>query len=260
MKFRLVIKTFFILQTLILTACFESLMSTSHGNGPSTSHSFRTPDPTSESIYIPLNFSLRPEQNIDFKEKLGKVTENDVKKFISIGSRALSNSYSIDGNSWKIKVIKNLDPEPYIDHFSSDNFVNNLLGNELETTYLDYKLDVEFNSLASMTLNQKACSKIQHKLLIIDTNLSKKRDYRVSFSGNISIELRKGTNTIYFDGYMYVKIKRKSTFSSDEHFLHFKSIDSQKLIEFKKSIQEFILKTYVNTLNSYDLSVQGVSK
>lgn len=217
--------------------------------GPGRIGGYNPPKPSSDSIYIPLNFSLRPKEKYNLRNELGLVTEDRVKEFVSIGIRSLSYNYALDPGGWAVKISRDSSPAPERGLA--------LFGLPETITYLDYRLTVNASSPRSLVLNKTRATDRQSVVLSVDKNLSVRFDYVLSLSGGVDITLRSGVaDAIYFDVDMRLSLLRKSQFADDKHFAPFESLDQQMRGNIRRQIQDQLLDAYMEALNALGFSVK----
>jgi len=200
---------------------------------------------------MPLNYSLKPLENVKIKDKIPLVTEEKIRQFISVGIRAISSVYALNAASWHINISTLNDTGA-----DANTIFFRTPDTEQNNTYVEYRLDIGFESEFSNTLFIENASSSQKTLLLIDDDISSKKHYRVKFCGDIAMILLSANNdVVFFNIDLYAIIQKKSKFADTKHFQGINSIDQKAVEELRKEFSAQIFNAYFQTLKSLGVKV-----
>jgi hypothetical protein len=228
-----------------LAGCI-GMVSTSYLYGGGFGECERSESDSTQRLYLPMNFVIRAKEKYDLRQQIGKVSNERVKEFVSIGIRALSNEFGFEANAWDIITEQDI-----------RNSLEQIYGLPANNTKLDDKLTLELLSPLSPKINLATATPGQAYLIATDLLNSIKFDYRAKFSGTVSASLRtEASDRIFFDIDMCISVERKSSFADTKHFYPFTTIDQNAVQRLRVSISDMLLQAYYEALNNYGFTVE----
>lgn len=223
----------------LLTGCadFKSAMTTATSTGPgANAETAANPGSvTSESISIPLNFALASKRTKSLRPHASSLTESDMRDFLSIGTRRLSQLYAIEAASWQIQFRDNLK----------------------QSSVADYQVTANLESPVSRELQRETATSQQQALLALDSEADEHYVYRTHFRATVRAILRSEMpDTIFFDTTLSLTVKRKHRRAADQLLKTFGHIDERAKDRLALEIRREIFEAYAQLFENLGVDLQ----
>jgi hypothetical protein len=232
------------------------------GPSPSRSKSDRDNDEsTNGRVVVPMNFSLNFKGPEDIRIAAGKITEDDVARFLSIGTRAIAKEFLVDFS------------RPEVVAMGNDDFVS--IGNNLVRFHQipkkdlgpngqsprnpDYVIARKLTSGWSTILKQTDTNELARAVVLADANAKGSYEYRCRME--IMIEARVydfRPNTIYFSCSMDCVVEWKPKFADPDKFRKISEAKTGAGELVARAFSKLALDAYVDFFKSYGIDVEKI--